>query len=251
MSEERLLILPLFIPSLCQLSKPPFATSISCTNKKINVYSAVSSNLSQPWVVLHMRDSYRSMNLVDTLDAYSKGVALHPQTLNRRVSGCGAESVRIRAKQLVNAAPFKYTLGFSPFFSPQVFKCKIAARGLLRGIISSHLISTRDINHKQKVAMHIRARSTCPLMGSDRRVRARAGHHVFAHPFSSFFLLAFTQELDWATSWHQSVKITCFLFFLSFVETTWKESVRPTLLPRRQPLLCLHKKWQMALPDGV
>lgn len=127
------------------------------------------------------------MNLVDTLDAYSKGVALHPQTLNRRVSGCGAESVRIRAKQLVNAAPLNIHWAFPLFFSPQVFKCKIAARGLLRGIISSHLISTRDINHKQKVATHIRARSTCPLMGLDGRVRARAGHHVFAHPFSSFF----------------------------------------------------------------
>lgn len=251
MSEECLLILPLFIPSLCQLSKPPFATSISCTNKKINVYSAVSSNLSQPWVVLHMWDSYRSMNLVDTLDTYSKGVALHPQTLNRRVSGCGAESVRIRAKQLVNAAPLNIHWAFPLFFHLRSSSAKLQHEGYYKGIISSHLISTRDINHKQKVATHIRARSTCPLMGLDGRVRARAGHHVFAHPFSSFFLLAFTQELDWATSWHQSVKITCFLFFLSFVETTWKESVRPTLLPRRQPLLCLHKKWQMALPDGV
>lgn len=130
MSEERFLIRPLFIPSMCQLSMPPFAASISCTNKKINVYSAGSSNRSQPWVVLHMRDSYRAMNLVDTLDAYLKGVALHPQTLNRLVSGCGAESVRIRAKQFVNAAPLNIHRDFSLFFSTwglQVQNCSTRA----------------------------------------------------------------------------------------------------------------------------
>lgn len=129
MSEERLLILPLFIPSLCQLSKPPFAASISWTNKKINVYSAVSSNLSKPWVVLHRRDSYRTMNLADTLDAYSKGVALHPQTLNRCVSGCGAESVRIRAKQFVHASPLNIHWAFSLFstWGLQVQNCSTRA----------------------------------------------------------------------------------------------------------------------------
>lgn len=136
-----------------------------------------------------MRDSYRAKNLVDALDAYSKGVALHPQTLKRRVSGCGAESVRIRAKQLVNAAPLNIHWAFSPFFHLRSSSAKLQHEGYYKGIIPSHLISTRDINHKPKVATHIRARSTCPLTGLDGRVRARAGRHVFAHPF--FFLLFF------------------------------------------------------------
>lgn len=200
-----------------------------------------------------MPDSYRAMNLVDALDAYSKGVALHPQTLSRRVSGCGAESVRIRAKRLVNAAPLNIRWAFSPFFSPQVFKCKIAARGLLRGIISSHLISTRDINHKQKVATHIRARSTCPLTGIGW-ARARACTctcRLPCVPSSFFFLFFFLIGLYTRIGPSDFLAPKChdhLLSFLSFFCRNNMKGVRPSRPPPPPPTTAVpaqkNDKWR-------
>lgn len=172
MPEKHLIILLLVVPLLCQLSKPSFTFSISWTNKKINVFSAVSSDLPQLWVILHRWDSYCTINGVDTLEAYSKRV-------HQRL--CGWECSKTACK----CCSFKYTLGFF-FFSPQVFKCKIAIRGLLQGIISSHLISTRNINHNQKVAKCIRARSTCSLTELGGCTCAHVGSRVYAHPFLPF-----------------------------------------------------------------
>lgn len=241
MPEKHAIIIILVVPLLCQLSKPTFTFSISWTNKKIYVFSAVSSDLSRLWVILHSWDSYCTMNGVDTLEAYSKHV-------HQRL--CGWECSKTACK----CCSFKYTLGFF-FFSPQVFKCKIAIRGLLQGIISSHLISTRNINHNQKVAKCIRARSTCSLIELGGCTRAHVGSRVYAHPFLPFSFFYWPSH-----NYHTISEVNDFLlpkcqdqlfsFFFYFFCLSCRNKIERSL-DHPKPLLCVHKKndkWPSQMP---